>query len=310
MAALVHRAGQDPLAEVRDWLTRPALHELVEMFGGRPPAECQGGLRERLTALEAFSEVWDRRKGGSRLTIAQDDRTLPVDKILFCAQQLGMIESGVVTGGHYDYALVLGGLSTGCRSRTEYAANLLAQGAFTASDICFLGSFRALMDGEFADAREFAPNTTTEVAMLRALADAEFPSASPWQITVDGRPEEDPRHAQLCGERSGMPRLRLYAARSSDPGRNANTADTYRQFARDVRLDGARVLLVTTHIYAPYQHLDAVRILGVPYRSEIETIGTPPHLSRRDFDATWYLQELRSIIRAALALVTECEAKE
>ncbi|MGW3384991.1 hypothetical protein ACWDCO_33065 [Streptomyces albogriseolus] len=106
MAALVHRAGQDPLAEVRDWLTRPALHKLVEMFGGRPPAECQGGLRERLTALEAFSEVWDRRKGGSRLTIAQDDRTLPVDKILFCAQQL--TSSCTVSGETSRIAVGLG----------------------------------------------------------------------------------------------------------------------------------------------------------------------------------------------------------
>lgn len=306
--ALVHRTDRHPLARVREWMAAPALSELVEMFDGHWPD--RGTLRERLASLEAFSDVWDRRKGGSRLAIAQDDGTLPADRILALAAQLGMVEPAPVTGGHFDRVLILGGLSTGCRSRAEYAASLLEQGAFTADEVCFMGSFRALLEGELADAREFAPDATTEVHLLKALADAEFPSAAPWNIAVDGDPEAAPRLAQLRGERPGKPGVRLYAARSSDPSRNANTADTYRQFARDVRLDAERVLLVTTHIYAPYQHLDAVRVLGLPFHSEVETIGTPPHLSRRVFDAPWYLQELRSTIRAALALVVACEAEE
>ncbi|MFF8971149.1 hypothetical protein [Streptomyces sp. NPDC014995] len=306
--ALVHRTDRDPLTWVRDWAAAPALRELVEMFDGEWPA--RGSLRERLASLEAFSDVWDRRRGGSRLAIAEDDGTLPGDRILALAEELGMVEPAPVTGGHFDRVLILGGLSTGCRSRAEYAAGLLGRGAFSADEVCFMGSFRTLLEGEHADAREFAPDATTEVGMLRALADVEFPSADPWSITVDGDPGTAPRLAELRGERPGKPGVRLYAARSSDPARNANTADTYRQFARDVRLDAARVLLVTTHIYAPYQHMDAVRVLGLPFHSEVETIGTPPQLSRRVFDAPWYLQELRSTIRAAHALVVACEAEE
>ncbi|MFJ4622093.1 hypothetical protein [Streptomyces sp. NPDC088812] len=306
--ALVYRTGRDPLGPVHDLLASPALRELVEMFDGDWPT--RGGPRERLASLKAFSQVWDLRKGGSRLAIAADDGTLPTDRILALAEQLGMVEPAPVTGGHFDWVLVLGGLASSCRSRAEYAASLLGQGAFTADEVCFLGSFRALLEGERDDAREFAPDAGQEVYMLEALADAEFPSTAPWSTTVDGDPEKAPRRAQLRGERPGKPGVRLYAARSSDLSRNANTADTYRQFARDVRLDARRVLLVTTHIYAPYQHMDAVRVLGLPFHCEVETVGTPPHLSRQVFGAPRYLQELRSTILSAHALVVACEAEE
>src|SRR5262249_36171874 len=97
----------------------------------------------------------------------------------------------------------------------------------------------------------------------------------------------------------------LYAAKSGDPEqRAANTADTYRQFAADVNLGPqSRLLLITTHIYAPYQHMDAIRVLGLPTGVDIETVGLPPALSPRSFSAAWYLQEVRSTLRSAQLLL-------
>ncbi|EPQ48056.1 dTDP-glucose 4,6-dehydratase [Mycobacterium sp. 012931] len=46
--------------QVQAWSTQPALTELVEMFGGSPPA---GDLPTRLALLDEFSKVWDYRGG-------------------------------------------------------------------------------------------------------------------------------------------------------------------------------------------------------------------------------------------------------
>lgn len=306
MPRWTHVPGSDPLASVRDFVDNPALRELVELFDGDWPDA--GPLRDRVDALAAFSVVWDRRKGASRLDIVQTDHDDRVGAtVLDCAGRLGLVEPAPCAGGHYDRVLVLGGLASGCRSRTEFVAGLLAAGALTTGHVCLLGSFRALHDGEREEAAGFAPEATTEVGMLRALAGHAFPSDAPWKTAVDGDPDHDPRTAQLSAHRDGRPALSLYAARSSDPQRNANSADTYRQFADDVALDGGRLLLVSTHIYAPYQHWDAVRVLGLPRGVALETLGTPPALSRRVFDSAWYLQEIRSALRSAAALAAAVE---
>ncbi len=307
MHTWIYDPENDPLEGTRRWIADPALRELVGLFGGDWPAEGDS-LRRRARALAEFSEVWDWRNGGSRLDIVAPEQVQALSgKILQLVHQLGIIEPPPLHGGDYDWVLVLGGLATGCRSRTEYVSELLASGAISTKRLCLLGSFRELHDAERATAADFAPQAQTEVGMLQALADYEFPSSEPWKLQVEGDPDAEPRNAQLIGRREGALALNLYAARSSDPGRNANSADTYRQFSNDVALHGGRLLLVSTHIYAPYQHWDAVRVLGLPCRVAIETVGTPPAASRRDFDAAWYLQEVRSALRSASALAEAAE---
>ncbi|MFK3981817.1 hypothetical protein ACI2K4_15750 [Micromonospora sp. NPDC050397] len=106
----------------------------------------------------------------------------------------------------------------------------------------------------------------------------------------------------------GLP-LRVYAAPSGEPAtRRANTADTYRFWAGQVRLTpGDRVLVVTSPSYVPFQHCDAVRMLRLDYGCAVDTVG---------FDATRlrglppapvlapdrYLQEIRSAIRSMESL--------
>ena len=102
------------------------------------------------------------------------------------------------------------------------------------------------------------------------------------------------------------PTVHVLAAPSTRPGQRANTADTLTGWANLVRLPaaGTRILMVTTDIFVPFQHCDAVRLLGLRYGCEVETVG---------FDSTanrWVpppstaavLQEVRSAIRSVQAL--------
>ena len=68
------------------------------------------------------------------------------------------------------------------------------------------------------------------------------------------------------------------------------------------------MLLVTSQIYVPYQQLEAIRMLGLPYGLSLETIGFP-----NDWSAGLqglqkpenYLQEIRSVLQSAGRLLTK-----
>ena len=71
---------------------------------------------------------------------------------------------------------------------------------------------------------------------------------------------------------------------------------------------GQRILLVTSAIYVPFQHADAIRMLGLPYRASVDTVGVDASLGRepvleQTFTASNYLQEVRSAIRSIRMLV-------
>jgi len=85
-----------------------------------------------------------------------------------------------------------------------------------------------------------------------------------------------------------------------------------RNFARRIALGRAKEELVlqvaaALGLYVPYQHVEALRMLGLPYQSKIEMYGVHPHdMDRRfapDIQPHHYLQEIRSTIRALRSLV-------
>lgn len=301
--SLTYSPRSDPAAAVEAWVERPALRQMIEAFGFEWPA---GDLSSRLEQLVDLSAVWDRRSGRSRLEI--DDAGLDVElksRLVGWAGELGLVDGAPPSAAHHDIVLVLGGLVTGCVSRVKHLADLIGRGEVRVPRIALLGSFRELKEAELALAGEVAPGARTEVEVLMAMADSLQPGGGRWHSEQRGDPLADPARAELVAGRGEDPQVVAFAAASGAPAeRPANTADTYRQVATHLRFTaGTRVLIVTTHIYATYQHWDAVRILGLPYGVELETVGTPPAVSRRAFTPAWYAQEIRSTLRSGRDLV-------
>ncbi len=93
--------------------------------------------------------------------------------------------------------------------------------------------------------------------------------------------------------------VRVVAAPSSEPGvRRANTPDTYAWLAGESGWVGRgdSVLLVTTDIYRPFQHADAIRMLTLPHGIDVDLVGVQPGGVRHErlaqtFEAHNYLQE-------------------
>jgi hypothetical protein len=86
----------------------------------------------------------------------------------------------------------------------------------------------------------------------------------------------------------------------------ANTGDSLVAWATSVEPTPtrARLLLVTTDVFVPFQHCDAVRLLGLPYGCTIDTIGhdTAANPWVRPTRPFLVLQEIRSAIRSMVLL--------
>lgn len=286
------------------WVEAPALAAVVAAFDGVVPA---GPLGDRLAWLDEFSLRWDFRGGRERnLTVGAEFSPAVAALIDAAAEALGLKGAVRAPAARYEHVLILGGLVRACLARPMHAAELLADGGLSAGALTALGGYRPLAGNELPLAASMG---------LDGLAD-EFDAMDAGVRGAFGvvEPVAERGHAsKVVGEswrvREYRPaagvRTSVIAAPSTEPGtRRANTPDTYAWFASEVAhlQPGDRVLVVTTAIYVPFQHANALRMLALPYGVEVDTVGQQPGAFdvrlAQEFLPHHYLQELRSTIRA------------
>lgn len=309
-------AGADEIvAGVHGWIASDPMGDLVAAFGAQRPDLCTADL---LAWLDAFSAAhWDFRRmeaekravptaiGVERDQVVGFEFTPTTTRLVSAAAQaLGLATAEPPAHSSYDHVVVLGGLAPACLQRTAYTAHLVRGGLKTAT-MAALGSFRPLGDHERAILGEPAEYEVDamEIGVRRAFG-AEHPAESRGS-TVPVERTSWRVHTYVYDSEH---RVDVLAA-PADTGRDrANTPDTYKFWAADVNVvAGDRVLVVTTPLYVPFQHSDALRMLR-GYGCTVETVGfaataiggapeyQPPTPDR-------YLQEIRSGIRSMRNLV-------
>jgi hypothetical protein len=189
-----------------------------------------------------------------------------------------------------------------------YYQELAESGLRPLKAVALLGSFRRITEKETAFLDERHPqlaSAATEVAMLQQEATRIWPTASGWREESEGDPSTQPNRARLHAWLATAPPVHVFAAASSEPDvRPANTADTLVFAAEQLCLyPGEYVQLVTSGIYSIYQFFESIRMLGIPYGVSVEVLGVPPSRALRRQNAASHAQEIRSSLRAALALV-------
>lgn len=291
---------------IEAWIGSEPMRDLLAEFGGALPG---GGLRAELDYLEAFSlEHWDFRAGRERFE-TEAERFDPARERFVdeAARALGLRGGTRPRLPHYTHVLVLGGMVGSCLFRTRFAAELLA-GGVTADDVTGVGGFRPFSDGESALAeRAGLGDGRFEVDAMETGVKRAFGIATEPKTEEEGDPLRDPgRSWKIASYTVGPMTVRAVAAPSSEPERRrADTADTCRFWAERVAGlgPGDSVLVVTSSIYVPFQHCDAVACMGLPYGCEIDTVGVDPASLpetgfRSEYTAGDRLQEIRSAIRS------------
>jgi hypothetical protein len=285
--------------QIYRWIASEPMKALVTAYGKSLP---DAGVGDLLVWLDAFSgEHWDFRRHGG---VERDQVRAPAFDagqtalIVAAAAALRLVEPGRPASADYDHVLVLGGLGRACLQRSQYAAELVLGGAVKVAEVAALGSFRPLTDAETA--LPGLGESGFEVDAMDVGVRIGF--------TIEGPAEREASEGSWevrTYRRPGLPEIHVLAAPSSEPEvRRANTPDTYEFWAQRVRLRATdRILVVTSPIYVPFQHSDAIRMLGLKHGCGIDTVGFDPEsvtvsLAPGATDPDRYLQEIRSGIRS------------
>lgn len=288
--------------EVQEWLDQPALAALLDRFGAPP-------LSAGLDAVAEWTSThWNFRAGLERnfldpASISADDDAFVVS----AAEELGLVTPQPPSLAEYDHVAVLGGLVRACVWRTEYAKHLVDSGTKVRNVTAITGR-RPLGGNEldFLDVLGYPP-LLDEAAVMREALHRSF---APGGLTLVAECEPGtPANSQWSvedGTRVGGPAVHFVIAPSSEPeARRANTPDSYKFWAEEVAKLGPNdtILLVTSQIYLPFQHTDAVRMLGLRYGCRVETVGIDQRAiddrgAGQAFSGVSYLQEINSILRS------------
>jgi hypothetical protein len=296
------------LRDVREWVGSEPLKDLVRAFGGDIDILYAGDdVGEWLARLDAFSDRWDSRRGAERNIAPPLDLTSKQILIVVEASEaLGLMGGRPPQAARYDHILMLGGLLRACVTRPAYAADLILSGRVKAGAVTALGGHRPFGGNEFELARAVGlADVSDEFSALDAGTRRAFGLGEP--VKDEGTPTSIDNSAwsiRTYASRDGTP-IKVAAAPSSEPDRRrANTADSYEWFARRIAAlsAGERLLIVTTAIYVPAQHAAAIRMLGLPFSVNVETVGIQPGDVVPELDQTFtpsqYLQEVRSAVRS------------
>lgn len=260
-----------------------------------------------LEKLDQFAgEHWDFRAGRERnLADVPALTSRQVDAVTAAVGLLGLDGTARPRHEHYDCALMTGGMVRAGIVKPRFLRELELCG-ITFAEAVFLGGFREFAGDESELARELGVDGDNEVdAMASGMRQAFGPL--PASVVVEFRTDEStaPSGPNAWREESwSLPDhvLQVIAAPSSEPQRRrANTADTFRFWAARHATPAARVLVITTPIYVPYQAAVAVEILGLEFGYQVETVAVSETASdlgehSQRFLPHHQLQELRSAV--------------
>lgn len=296
----------DLIKDLEEWLGSPPLRDLVGTFGGTIPS---GPLADVLCQLAVWSAgVWDFRGGRERHEARAKQFPQDIeDAVRIAAHALGMTESSYPAASCYDHMLVLGGMVETCFLRTGYAAEIAREHAAVA-EVTALAGLRPLnpRELEFCRATRLV-GCATEFDGMEAGVRKAFGLRNDPIREINGAPETDPRNSwRRHTYPVSMPPVQVLAAPSTEPAkRRANTADTYTFWVNSGAplANGSTIVLVTSSLHVPFQHLDALRVLGLQHRCEIETVGVASIATEGIRPSvTTVLQEIRSAILSAMRL--------
>jgi hypothetical protein len=315
------QAGPQVAAEVAAWAASEPVCALVRSFAATPEDRQlvedlslgRGDVAKRLARLDRFSDIWDSRQGLERnQAVALDLRPSQRRLAHAAAEALGMCDAALPRFRAYDNMLVLGGSVRGCLARSAYAAYLIRSGQVAVDRVTALGGHRPFVGNEHRlAAAAGVPHLRDEYAALTHGMSTAFGLTEPCTENGDDTPSADRWGVRQYHTADSLP-VEIVAAVSSAPAeRRANTADTFTFFVDRLAAPrpSARLLLVTSPINVPAQHVCAVRVLGRSFGAVVDTVGTPPEFVpaalAHSFSATEYLMEVRSTIRSLRRLILD-----
>lgn len=307
------------LKQIDLWSGSTELQALLNIFKADKDI-IDKDLKKRLASLVGFSEQWDYRKiqhesvttreNEAARWLLKDDSFIEANKdlIMSSAEALGLINVTEPVYTSYDYILILGGARYSNLHRAKEAAHIVKTKDIKGSRIIGLGSMRPISESERESVDTYAPKALTEFDAMEAGLKNAFNTGEVYkEDRYDDKNINLSWRIKHFKDNENRNEILLMAAPSLDAGRRANSADTYDFFFKHFTpARGSRILICTSSIYIPYQHVKFFEN-DIRYEVQSDMIGTRTHLYT---DAVLsrpvnYLQELRAAIMAMADFITK-----
>jgi hypothetical protein len=282
------------------------------------PVDCD--LASLSKWLLDFSDCWDFRGKqarafdnkvgeGARWLLSDDDLTEVQQALtLKAVSALGLRDNEHPVIEHFDYVWVLGGARLSCLLRTRLAIKTIESFEHKPKAVILLASMRPISDSERDATDVYAQNAETEFDLFVAAAKSEFGVGLEYNEERHDDTENANNSWIIRKYHTTAYDVFIVAAPSSDPHkRRANSSDTYEFFFNRFHVEkGSAILLATSQIYVPYQHMEALRTIAFPHGIYLDTIGFPVEWSgslQGLNNPSNYLQEIRSTIQSIARFV-------
>jgi hypothetical protein len=270
----------------------------------------------KLMWLKGFSNTYlDTRKGKLRSEVKAVELTEEQEAaIMAFTDELNMQGETNASQRRYGFIEVLGGAKQSNRLRVEHARKQM-EADVHAPFLLLLGSERRLKDAEIKDTANYAPGAQTEYDLLAGALETEFGVTDFEEVAFgpDGQPIDpaspDAGKVRFYELPNGT-RALLVSAPCVEGKGQANTTDTHNfigaVLGEERYREAGSILLVTTDVYVPFQHADAMRLLGLRRGLTVESIG----YGGIDRPAQAYANEINAAINKAYALNEEIQKLE
>jgi hypothetical protein len=296
---------------IEKWVKSKELSLLIKAFNSSIPNDLD--LKNTVDWLLTFSNIWDYRNAQTavqdkvtgekaRWLITDEDLNNEQRKCVFSViSKLGLVDNTMPSKKYYDYVIVLGGAKMSCLLRPQYASKLINEKIITTSHVILLGTERPISESEREATDSYAKNAKTEFDLVDAGAKSSFNLKTINKINNENESNINLGY-RIYGYKDvdkNLPVIAISAPSKEPNTRRANTADTYDFFLSQYNIPPkSSFLVITSQIYVPYQELEALRTVSIPYDINIETIGFINDDNLKDFNAAKYLQEIRSTIQS------------
>jgi hypothetical protein len=282
-----------------EWVDSPELAHLLTLFDQKMTAV---GVRARLVQVEQIShDVFDFRKGGERWEAEAVTFDPSVDDAVERLVRRFYREPRATPArelGEVSHALILGARLGTCLLRSELLDNLIRR-RLRVGQVWGLGSTRVVTEAEHELAAELGlPPIQTELDAMTVAIAHNFGLGVPTAAIRD-------RGASQARQLATDPVPITTLAARPDPGETrATTSDTYQSF---LELAGTvtaedHLLIVTSAIHAPFQHVQALGELSLVTGARITSIGAHLGTSQsalvraKAWTTAEWLQEIRSAL--------------
>ncbi len=294
------------------------ISDIAEARFGEPINYDLGDIKQMQKAMQTVFNF--RPAGGERSEQTElPQKELFAERIHSMAEKVGLAGDTVPENPQAQAAIVLGGAGKSPLDRTLYTEELLDKGLLQTDTIVLLGSSRPVNQAEIDRGGNYAVGARDEYELMKNAAVEAFGVEFDDNDELQGYEDSVPAgfeagwkiaHAQSQDGRNifvlSAPVLTepFYPDGSRRP--RANTADTYKDFAKVAQFEpGSHVVAVTNAHFRPFQGADAVAELN-NYGISAEVVGyDPSHFGNPEKKPEELAQETLSAVNSMMRAVSK-----